>query len=150
MKDIFDAAVTAGLIQRIQALRPDTRPLWGKMDVAQMLAHVNVSYEMVYESIHKRPNRLLRLVLRAFVKPGVVGDKPYPRSAPTAPAFRITDARDFERERSRLIAYLRRTQELGGEHFDGKESHSFGPLTRAEWSTLFHKHLDHHLTQFGV
>ena len=150
MKDIFDAAVTEEQIARIQALGPDTRPLWGKMDAAQMLAHLSVSYEMVFENKHRRPGPLLRLILRAFVKKGVVGEKPYPRSAPTAPAFRITDPRDFEGERDRLIQYLRRTQELGGEHFHGKESHSFGPLTRTEWNNLFYKHLDHHLTQFGV
>lgn len=150
VKDIFDASVTEEQIRRIEALTPATRPLWGKMDVAQMLAHVNVSYEMVYEDKHRRPGALLRWVLRTFVKQGVVGEKPYPRGAMTAPAFRIADARDFDAEKARLIAYLRRTQELGGGHFDGRESHSFGPLTRAEWSTLFHKHLDHHLTQFGV
>jgi hypothetical protein len=150
VKDVFAADVTEEQIRRILALNPQTRPLWGKMDVAQMLAHLNVSYEMVYEDKHKRPGYLLRLILRAFVKPSVVGAKPYRKGAPTAPAFRITDARDFERERERLIAHLRRTQALGGDHFDGRESHSFGPLTRTEWNNLFYKHLDHHLTQFGV
>ena len=150
MKDIFDPAVTDEQIRRIRTLTPDTRALWGRMNAAQMLAHVCVSYEMVYEDKHRRPGILLRTLLRAFVKSGVVSEKPYPRSAPTAPAFRITGPRDFERERDRLIDYLRRTQELGGDHFDGKESHSFGPLTRVEWNNLFYKHLDHHLTQFGV
>lgn len=150
MKDIFDAAVTEEQIGRIEALTPGTRPLWGKMHASQMLAHVNVSYEMVYEDKHKRPNRLVRFLLRAFVKQGVVGEKPYPKGAMTAPAFRIADERDFDAERERLVAYLRRTRELGADHFDGKESHSFGPLTRTEWSNLFYKHLDHHLTQFGV
>lgn len=150
MKDIFDPAVTEELIGRVMALTPGSRPLWGKMDVGRMLAHVNVSYKMVYEDKHKRPGPLLRLILRTFVKRGVVGEKPYPKGAPTAPAFKIAEARDFDRERDRLVAYLRRTQELGGDHFDGKESHSFGPLTRAEWSNLFHKHLDHHLRQFGA
>lgn len=150
MKDIFDASVTEEMIRRIEALTPDTRPLWGKMNASQMLAHVNVSYEMVYEDKHKRPGALARLLLRTFVKQGVVGEKPYPKGAMTAPAFRIADERDFDAEKARLIAYLRRTQALGGDHFDGKESHSFGPLTRTEWSNLFYKHLDHHLTQFGV
>lgn len=150
MKDIFDAAVTEAQVARVQALTPWTRPVWGTMDAAQMLAHVNVAYEMVYEDKHERPNRLLRLILRTFVKPSVVGEKPYRKGAPTAPAFKIAGARDFERERERLIAYLRRTQALGSAHFDGKESHSFGDLTRTEWSNMFFKHLDHHLTQFGV
>lgn len=150
MKDVFDPAVTDELVRRVESLEPDAQPLWGKMSVAQMLAHCCVAYEMVYEDIHPRPNFLVRLLLRAFVKRGVVGPKPYKRNTPTAPAFRISGERDFRRERDRLVAYLRRTQELGGDHFDGKESLSFGPLTREEWSTLFYKHLDHHLRQFDA
>ena len=36
------------------------------------------------------------------------------------------------------------------DYFDGKESHSFGPLNKTEWNNMFYKHADHHLTQFGV
>ena len=50
----------------------------------------------------------------------------------------------------RLIDYINRTQQLGENHFDGKESHSFGPLTKTEWNNMFYKHLDHHLAQFGA
>ena len=38
----------------------------------------------------------------------------------------------------------------GEQNFEGRKSHSFGPLTTAEWNVMFYKHLDHHLTQFGV
>lgn len=150
MKNIFDPDVTREVIGRIEALSPDTRPLWGKMTPAQMLAHLCVSYEFVYETKHRRPGPVVRWLLRRLVKPGVVGEKPYPRNAPTAPAFRITESRDFHREKERLIGYLRRTQELGPEYFDGRDYPSFGPLTLQEWSNLFYKHLDHHLSQFGV
>ncbi len=150
MKNVFDPEVTAGLIRRIRALTPETRPAWGKMNVAQMLAHCSVPYEMVFEDRHPRPGALMRFFLRTFVKRGVVNERPYPRNAPTAPAFRVSSDRDFEEERERLIAYLERTCDLGGAHFDGLPSLSFGPLTRQEWNNLFYKHLDHHLTQFGV
>jgi len=150
MKDIFDPAVTEELMKRIRALTPETRPLWGKMNSAQVLAHLCVSYEMVYEDRHRKPGPVLRFLLRAFVKGAVVGEKPYPRSARTAPAFVIADERDFEKEQARLIDFLERTRTLGPEAFEGRESLSFGPLTTAEWNNLFYKHLDHHLTQFGV
>lgn len=80
----------------------------------------------------------------------VVGDKPYPKNVPTAPAFLIKTDRDFELEKKRLVEFIRRTKQQGEQYFDGKPSHSFGPLTIKEWKTLFYKHLDHHLTQFGV
>jgi hypothetical protein len=80
----------------------------------------------------------------------VVGPKPYKRNSKTAPQFLIVSARNFEEEKKRLTEYLNKTQELGADYFDGKASHSFGKLTKQEWNTMFYKHLNHHLTQFGV
>jgi hypothetical protein len=151
MKNIFDAAVTAELIERINTLTPTTSAKWGKMDVAQMLAHCNVTYEMFFEpEKHPKPNGFKRFILKLIVKPLVVGDKEYKENNPTAPAFKIVSEREFEIEKARLVEFLQRTQELGGAHFDGKESNSFGPLKTDEWNAMFYKHLDHHFRQFGV
>ena len=150
MKDIFTQEVTAETIKRIEQLTPETKPLWGKMNVSQMLAHLSVMYEMVYEDFHKKPNPILRFLLKLFVKNAVVNEKPYSKNSATAPAFRITSEKDFEIEKIRLVEYMKKTQELGRSHFDGKESLSFGPITAQEWNNLFYKHLNHHLSQFGV
>ena len=115
-----------------------------------MMAHCCVAYEMVYENKHKAPNAFMKFFLKLFVKDMVVGPKPYKKNSQTAPAFLIKDERDFETEKARLISYLKKTQELGAEHFDDKESLSFGKLSKAEWNVMFYKHLDHHLAQFGV
>ena len=80
----------------------------------------------------------------------VVGPKPYKKNTRTAPIFLVEGPRDFEKERQRLLDHLDKTQKLGTAHFHQKESHAFGPLTEKEWNTLFYKHLDHHLQQFGV
>lgn len=150
MQNIFDPSTTSELIARIESLKPDSQPLWGKMSVDQMLAHCSVAYEMAYTDKHPKPNALMRFLLKTFVKTGVVNEKPYPKNARTAPVFIIADRRDFEKEKNQLIDYLKKTQELGAQHFEGKESPSFGPMTAQEWNNLFYKHLDHHLTQFGV
>lgn len=150
MKNIFLPATVSELTERINTLSPETKPDWGKMSADQMLAHCNVTYEMTFENIHKKPNFLAKILLKAFVKNAVVNEKPYPRNSRTAPQFIITGSKDFEKEKARLIAYLNKTSELGEQHFDGKESHSFGPLTITEWNNTFYKHLDHHLVQFGV
>lgn len=150
LANIFTKPVSDGVISRINKLTPETRPLWGKMDVAQMLAHCCVTYEMVYDNKHPKPNFLMRLMLKSFVKKLVVNEAPYPRNSRTAPAFLISGPKDFEKEKYRLTDYIIRTQQLGEAHFDGKESHSFGPLNITEWNNMFYKHLDHHLSQFGV
>lgn len=148
--NIFDQSVTDALINRINQLAPTTKNHWGKMDVAQMLAHCNVAYETTYEDKHPKPNAFVKFMLKLFAKPTVVGNKPYKKNGQTAPQFVISDPKDFEVEKERLIQYLKKTQELGEDHFHNAESHSFGRLTKEEWSTMFHKHLDHHLRQFGV
>jgi hypothetical protein len=150
LPNIFTRKVSDDVIRRINMLSPQTQAIWGKMTVDQMFAHVNVSYEMAFEDKHPKPNFFMRLILKLFVKKTVTGEAPYKRNSQTAPAFLITDERDFEVEKKRLIGFINKTQELGEAHFDGKESLSFGALNKTEWNNMFYKHLDHHLTQFGV
>ncbi|KAA9346112.1 DUF1569 domain-containing protein [Adhaeribacter soli] len=150
MKNVFTRQDATDLIIRINKLAPQTKPQWGKMSVSQMLAHCNVTYELVYEDKHPKPNAFVKLLLKLFVKPTVVNDKPFKKSGQTAPAFVIKDEKNFNEEKDRLINYIQKTQQLGEAHFDGKESHSFGKLNKTEWNNMFYKHLEHHLTQFGV
>ncbi|MBS7253726.1 DUF1569 domain-containing protein [Flavobacterium branchiicola] len=150
MQNIFQKKDCDQFIDRINHLKSDSQGLWGKMSVDQMLAHCNVSYEMVYDDIHPKPNVFLKFILKTLVKNKVVSDKPYPQNNNTAPQFIIKGNRDFEVEKKRLIAYINKTQELGKIEFEGKSSHSFGNLTSQEWNNMFAKHLDHHLSQFGV
>ena len=150
MKNIFDKTITEEVINRIYKLTPESESEWGKMTVAQMLAHCNVTYEMIYEDIHPKPNLIMKLILKLFVKSNVVGEKPYKHGLPTASQFLIKEEKEFEKEKTRLVNYLKKTQELGESYFDGRESNSFGKLTSAEWNNMFYKHLDHHLAQFGV
>jgi hypothetical protein len=151
MTSVFNENDVTEMINRINNLNPSSRPLWGKMSVAQMFAHCNVSYELVYENKHPKPNAFTKLMLKLFLKNLIVTDKaPYKKSSPTAPSFLIKDDKNFEDEKARLIEHIRKTQNLGEFYFDGKESHSFGKLTKHEWNVMFYKHLNHHLKQFGV
>ncbi len=150
LPNIFAKEVAEDVIDRINKLTPNSQPLWGTMNVAQMLAHCCVAYEMVYTDKHPKPGFFMGFILKNFVKRMVVSAKPYPKNNKTAPAFLITDERDFEQERQRLIDYILETEILGSYIFDGKISHSFGPLSANEWNNMFYKHLDHHLKQFSV
>ena len=151
MKNIFKKEVAQEVIDRINKLTPESKRIWGKMTVAQMLAHLNIQYEVVYESDKfPKPNAFVRFMLKTFVKNKVVGPKPFAKEGRTAPYFIIDNDRDFEKEKSRLIAYITKTQENGVEVLLPRETKSFGKLTADEWNNLFYKHLDHHLAQFGV
>ncbi|ASV29070.1 DUF1569 domain-containing protein [Maribacter cobaltidurans] len=149
-KNLFDKKESEETIERIHKLTPETQPNWGKMNVSQMLAHCNVAYETTFTDKYPKPKGFKKFLIKLFAKKAVVGPKPYKRNGPTSPIFVISNERDFEKEKERLIGYIQKTQELGADYFDGKESHAFGPLTKSEWNVLFSKHLDHHLQQFGV
>jgi hypothetical protein len=150
MKSVFHQTDLAELISRIEKLTPETKPLWGKMNAAKMLAHCNVTYEMIYENLHPKPNGFMVFILKLLIKPGVVNEKPYPHNGQTAPAFLIKSDKDFNTEKARLIEYANRTLAHGESYFEGKASHSFGKLNKTEWNNMLYKHLDHHLSQFGV
>ena len=148
--NIYSKQVADILKERIHKLQANTEAQWGKMTVSQMLAHCNVTYELAFENLHKKPNFFTSWILKTFVKKIVTNELPYKKNSRTAPAFLIADEKIFELEKNRLINYIDKTVELGEDYFEGKESHSFGKLNKTEWNNMFYKHLDHHLTQFGV
>jgi hypothetical protein len=146
----FDSKTTEAYINRIEKLTPETQALWGKMDVAQMLAHISIAYDMTYGKINLKYNVLTKGMLKLLVKKMVVSDKPYKKNNSTAPVFKIADKREFETEKKILIDYIKLTESKGESHFEGLENTSFGKMTAKEGSNLFSKHMDHHLKQVGV
>jgi hypothetical protein len=151
MQNVFDAKEAQSYIDRINKLTPETQRKWGKMTVDQVLAHMNVAYETIYEpEKHQKPGFIAGFLLKNFVKSKTVNEIPYKQSIPTGPMFIIKGNRNFEEEKKRLIGFIQKTQQLGRESFDGKMSHSFGKLTAQEWNNMLAKHLNHHLEQFGV
>lgn len=87
IKNSFNEQDTVEFISRIDKLTPTTKPIWDKMDVAKMMAHCNVTYELEYENIHPKPNGFVKLMLVLFVKNSVVGQKPYKKNGQTGSQF---------------------------------------------------------------
>ena len=151
MENIFDAKTAQNYINRINLLSPDTERKWGTMSVDQMLAHCKVAYETIYEpGKHKKPSFIAAWMLKKFVKPKTVNEAPYKQNLPTGPMFKIKGNKDFDEEKKRLIGFIQKTQQLGPDAFEGKESHSYGKMTAQEYNNMLAKHLNHHLAQFGV
>ena len=151
MKSVFNLQDTNELINRINNLSPVSKAQWGKMNVGQMLAHCNVPYSYSFEPERfSKPNFLKKFLLQKIVKKYVLSPEPYKRNGRTAPEFIITNERDFDPEKEKLIRNIQNTQQLGEQHFEGLENISFGKMSASEWNTMFYKHLNHHLSQFGV
>ena len=148
--NIYDSKDTNDLIVQINKLTPDTKPNWGKMSLDQMLTHLNVVYLMAYTDKYTPPNSVAKFLLKLMIKKGVFVSKPNPKNGRTEPQFIIKDAKNFDEEKKKLISYIEKVKDRGNSNFEGKESQSFDPLTAEEWNGLFAKHMEHHLTQFGV
>lgn len=150
MINIFEDDGPKTFKSRLARLSTESEPQWGKMSVDQMLAHCNVMFDMTFTEKYKKFSALKVFLFRLLIKKAVTGPRPYPKNSRTAPEFIVADHRDFMLEKDRLINYINHVNELGEEHFEGKFYRSFGKMTAQEWNTLFSKHLDHHLQQFGV
>ena len=151
MQNVFDAKDAQEYINRINNLTPETQRKWGKMSVDQVLAHLNVAYDLTFTpEKFPKPSFIAKYLLSRFVKPKITNEIPYKQSLPTSPAFIIADERNFEEEKTKLIGNIQRVQQLGKEAFEGKENINFGKMTAQGWNNMFAKHLNHHLEQFGV
>jgi uncharacterized protein DUF1569 len=150
MKNLYDAANAEELKTRIAQLRPNSERLWGKMNLAQALAHCAAGLEWAVGDTMP-PRMLLGRIIGQMVKPMVVGnDEPMRRNSPTAKDLVVQDERNLRTEQDRLCGLIDRFAAAGPEGCT-KHPHSFfGRMTPQEWATLMYKHLDHHLRQFGA
>lgn len=149
MPTLLDPGECERTIQRFRTLSASTKPLWGKMNAAQMLAHCRVPLEVTMGRVRLK-RMWLGLLIGPLLKKKVLGPKPFPRNGPTAPEFRMTGLHDFDQELARLTDTLHAFRD-GGPAGITKEPHPFfGPMTVADWERLQWKHVDHHLQQFGA
>jgi hypothetical protein len=150
MKNLYEATTVATVKERVAHLRPDSQRLWGKMNVAQAVAHCSLGLEWAVGD-SSPPRMFLGRIMGWMVKPMALGNEnPMRRNSPTAKSLVVADERDLETERQRLYGLIDRFV-AGGPARCTKHPHSFfGRLRPEEWAELMYKHLDHHLRQFGA
>jgi len=149
METLFDPAGFERILARIDRLRPDSKREWGKMDAAQAMAHCALAMEAATGDATLARSVLAR-VLGRFFKGFLLAPKPFSKDSPTHPMLVTTSPKDFDREKARLVASLRKFHDAGPAHAARFEHALLGRLTGEEWGRLQHKHLDHHLRQFGA
>jgi len=150
MKHLFEPATAEEVKARIARLRSDSLRQWGRMDVAQALAHCSTGFEVAAGL--RRPRRhALGWCIGWLLKPLALGNEaPMRRNTPTVNEQLVQDPRDLEQERLRLCGWIDRFVAAGPGGCTRHPHAFFGPLTPEEWARLMYKHLDHHLRQFGA
>src|SRR5437763_16511735 len=112
MKTLFDDADRSSLLQRLDALQPDTPRQWGKMNAAQMVTHCARALET---GTGDRPmkQKLIGKILMPFFRKSILGEKPFSRNGPTDPSFIVADERAFSTERQKLVDLISRLVNRG-------------------------------------
>ena len=147
IKNLFDPSVKQEINDRINKLTAQTQRQWGKMNVSQMLAHVQMPIRIAFGTHQPKGSFLLRLIGPLF-KSKLWDENPYKRSLPTDPTFIMTNSeKEFEKEKSALLELV---DKFSKENLVSEKHPVFGKLTKDNWSKATWKHLDHHLRQFGV
>lgn len=147
MPSIWNDPDRAELVRRAWSLTPAHTAKWGKFSVGGMLAHLNDSTRMATGELPvtgKAPSFLRWPPVRYLL----IYALPMPKSAPTAPELLArTSAADLAVEQQTFQTQfdaLARRESLAPAH------PAFGSMTRDDWGALIHKHVDHHLRQFGA
>ena len=149
MKNLSDVQTFEEVINRLQKLQPESKAVWGKMNVAQMFAHLQETYKVPL-SDKPMPRMFIGRLIGWVFKPVLYNDKPWKRNLPTAANFIIKDERDFYTEKNGLLSLVEKFHKSAPENI-GKYPHPmFGKFTTAQWGQAMYKHLDHHLIQFAV
>jgi hypothetical protein len=148
VQTIFDPAKCAALLRRLDALRPEHRPLWGRMDAPQMLCHLTCAFQAGLGELEVGPaegplSRPPLNWLAIFVLPWPPG------KAQSPPEFLGKVPAHWQADIRMLRTLIERSAALGPDA-SWPQSRVFGRISGRAWGALHHKHLDHHFRQFGV
>ena len=151
MTATINGDIKADLCKRLEQLTPDSKARWGKMDVTQMLTHMNDAFRIALGM--KPAVDVSNFFSRNITFPVAVYVLPVWPKGEAAPAEMDqqksgSKPRDFYTE----LEFLLKMMDVLNEREETKlKPHPlFGQLSKKQWGDLLVKHLNHHLRQFGV
>jgi hypothetical protein len=150
MKSLRDEKCRSKLIERINNLSSSSQPVWGRMNVEQMLSHLVHANELPF--VASVPDRS-SFISRRVVKPLVLYLLPMPKEIKTSAEMdqqqQGRPPHGFEEDKRNLIESINKLGTLPVDE-DCLFHPFFGKMSAKEWAMIGHKHIDHHLRQFGV
>ncbi|WP_143305967.1 DUF1569 domain-containing protein [Chitinophaga vietnamensis] len=148
MKTAFDPAMREQLLIRIEQLHENSLPLWGKMNVRQMLMHCRLWEEMVVGRLKTKRIFMGYLFGKMAMRSLFQKNDPLPRNAISAPELIVTGAGapDIEREKRAWMRLIESHAHFSNEGFIHP---FFGKMEREQIGRMIYKHADHHLRQFN-
>jgi hypothetical protein len=144
---LFDADARRRLLDRVERLEPDRRPRWGRMSAPEMVCHLARSLRQALGEIEAGPGRgPLALWPLNWLAIYVL---PWPRGLKAPPELLEIETTTWERDVEALRALI---EGFGARGPGGSwpPSPVLGRISGKDWGAMQHKHVDHHLCQFGV
>jgi hypothetical protein len=137
-------------VDRINNLKGDEKPAWGKMTLEQMLSHLVQTGDLPFEATVVDQSNILS---RNLLKPLVLYVLPLPKevkvSADLDQQQNGRKPRGFEADKAAVLDSLNKLGTLPPDH-DCLAHPFFGKMSASQWAVMAYKHVDHHLRQFGV
>ena len=146
MKSLFDETTYTEVLNRIDSLNENSERQWGKMTAGQMAWHCQFPFKIGIKNKNKGNGNLF---VRLFFKKQMYTDKPFRKNLPTAPNLKAKEEKDLAKEKAILRQLVTDFYECRN-RTEWNPHPLFGKFTHEQWGKMEYKHLDHHLTQFGV
>ena len=150
MKTIRNETHRRDLCSRLEKVTGEEKAAWGRMSVNQMVSHLVQTGTLPFEeTLPDRSNFLSR----TLIKPLVLYVLPMPKEVPTPPDMDQQEKGrppgDLAEDKRLAIEAINKVGTLSPDT-PCKYHPFFGPMTPKQWGVIAHKHIDHHLRQFGV
>ena len=82
MKSLFDRQHNDEIIERLNLLTPETKGVWGKMNVSQMLAHTQQPLKVAFGEL-KLKRSLVGILIGPIAKKKLSSEEQWQRNMPT-------------------------------------------------------------------
>ena len=132
-------------IDRIERIKANAKPSWGKMSADQMVKHLSELIELAEGKKVLKSNKFLNLLLSKILKKRILNNqKPLPKGLGSE---KLPANKGFIVEKKALISLIT--------HFELNDLSQvplplFGKMNAKEWDSFLVKQFEHHLSQFGV
>ena len=129
-----DPLVRANVIGRIAQLRPDAKPLWGRMTANQMLCHLNDSFLacMGKRAVSQATSPVQRTVVKWIA---LYAPLRWPKGVPTRPEVEQgvggTPPTNFDCDRTNLLGLIKRVSG-DARDFEWSSHPIFGAMTERQ------------------
>ena len=148
MGTLFNSADRAAILARIDRLTAERPPLWGRFTAPEMVCHVTTGIRQGLGEMDLGPP--LGPFTRWPLNWLIIHVLPWPKGKAKAPPEMLaTRPTTWPKDVATLVNAIDRFGKRNPAA-PWPASKVFGRISGASWGVLQHKHLDHHLRQFGV